>query len=100
MDKESLAALMLHFYQGLSPSDIIKLYRDIGSFSGILAAERHLLSSSFLTEVSQKMLQRLDELGHQEPQLEAQAKAVLSWCQDNAVYPLSMADMAYPSLLK
>ena len=30
MDKESLAALMLHFYQGLSPSDIIKLYRDIG----------------------------------------------------------------------
>ena len=46
------------------------------------------------------MLQRLDELGHQEPQLEAQAKAVLSWCQDNAVYPLSMADMAYPSLLK
>ena len=100
MDKESLAALMLHFYQGLSPSDIIRLYRKIGSFSGILAAGRHLLPASFLTEVSQKMLQRLDELGHEEPQLKAQAKAVLSWCQDNAVYPLSMADTAYPSLLK
>jgi DNA processing protein len=100
MDRESIAALMLHFYQGFSPSSIIKLHRKLGSFSGILASERHLLPRSFLTEMSQKMLQNLDELDRQESQLEVQAKAVLGWCQENAVYPLSLADTAYPPLLK
>jgi DNA processing protein len=95
MDKESLAALMLHFYKSLSPSDVIKLYRKMGSLSGIFSIESHVFES-----LPQGVQVRLNALEQQQPKLEAQAAVVLNWCHDHRVYPLSITDSSYPALLK
>lgn len=94
MDKESQAALMLHFYKNLSPSVILKLYQEIGSLSGILAI------SNGPDAWSPSLRKDLECFGQQREQLEEKANGVLSWCKDNHVYPLSVTDSNYPPLLR
>lgn len=94
MDRESKAALMLHYYKELSPSEVIKLYRKVGSFTGILAMD--ILPDS----LSLKIKRTLDHLNQQQAILSALAEAVMDWCQKNAVQWLCLSDSAYPSLLK
>ena len=94
MDRESKAALMLHYYKELSPSEVIKLYRKVGSFTGILAMD--ILPDS----LSLKIKRTLEHLNQQQAILSAQAEAVMDWCQKNAVQWLCLSDSAYPSLLK
>lgn len=95
MDKESLAALMLHFYKGFSPSDVIKMYRKVGSLSGIFAIETHVFES-----LPQGVQARFNTLEQQQSKLEAEAVAVLNWCERHRVYPLNITDPSYPTLLK
>lgn len=94
MDRESKAALMLHFYKELSPSDVIKLYRVFGSFADILAID------ALPEGLSQKLKQSLDQLNKQQDTLSVQAEAVMDWCQNNVVQWLCLSDSAYPALLK
>ena len=94
MDRESKAALMLHFHKELSPSEVIKLYRVVGSFANILAMD------TFPDGLSSKLRQSLDQLNQQQDILSVQAEAIMDWCQKNAVRWLCLSDSAYPALLK
>jgi len=94
VDKESQAALMLHFYKNLSPSNTLELYQQVGSLSGILD------TSNWSDTWSLVLLQSLEYLDQQREQLEQKALGVLDWCKDNDVHPLSISHSDYPPLLK
>ena len=94
MDKESKAALMLYFYKELSPSEVIKLYRKVGSFAGILAMD------ALPDSLSPKIKQALEQLNQQHDILSVQAEAVMDWCQQKTVKLLPLTNSAYPALLK
>ena len=94
MDRESKAALMLHFYDGLSPSEIIKLFREVGSFTGILDQD------ALPNKLSPKLSKSLEQLEQQFPILSDQAEEILGWCWEKSIQTLCITDLAYPSLLK
>ena len=94
LDKESQAALMLHFYKKLSPSNILELYQQVGSLSGILT------TSNWSDVWPPSLLQSLECLDQQRGQLEQKADEVLVWCKENHIHLLTIAQAGYPPLLK
>lgn len=101
MDKESKAALMLHFHQGLSTTDIGKLYQAFGSLDVVLSAGSELWPEALSKEtLSKRAQQSLNSLLRDKTALEARANDTLNWCQANEVYCLSIVDPLFPPLLK
>jgi DNA processing protein len=101
VDKESKAALMLHFHQGLSTTDIGKLYQAFGSLDVVLSAGSELWPEALSKEaLSKRAQQSLNSLLRDKTALEARANDTLNWCQANEVHCLSMLDPLYPPLLK
>ena len=94
MDRESQAALVLHFYKELSPSNILQLYQRIGSLTGIFE------SSNWLDTWPMSLCQKLEYLDRQKELLEEKANGVLSWCEGNHVSSLSITHSDYPPLLR
>lgn len=106
MDKESKAALMLHFHQGLSTADIGKLYQVFGSLDAVLSAGSELWPEALSKEpqsketLSKRARQSLNSLLRDKTALEARANDTLNWCQANEVHCLSIVDPLFPPLLK
>jgi len=94
LDRESQAALVLHFYKELSPSNILQLYQRIGSLTGIFE------SSNWLDTWPMSLCQKLEYLDRQKELLEEKANGVLSWCEGNHVSSLSITHSDYPPLLR
>lgn len=94
VDKESQAALMLYFYKNLSPSNILELYQQLGTLSGIL------VTSNWSDAWPSALRQNLECLDQQRMQLEQKAQGVLSWCKDNHISPLNITHSDYPPLLR
>jgi len=94
VDKELQAALMLHFYKNLSPSNILELYQQVGSLSGILD------TSNWSDAWSSSLRQNFECLDQQRELLEQKAQDVLNWCKDNHVFPLNITHSDYPPLLR
>ncbi len=94
VDKEPQAALMLHFYKNLSPSNILELYQQVGTLSGIL------VTSNWSDAWPSALRQNLECLDQQRVQLEQKAQGVLSWCKDNHVFLLNITHFDYPPLLR
>ncbi|MEH6468110.1 MAG: DNA-processing protein DprA [Porticoccus sp.] len=96
MDKESKAALMLHFHQGLSTADISKLYQVFGSLDVVVSSG----SEQWPETLSKRAQQSLNHLLREKTGLEARAEDTLGWCQANGVHCLSIVDPLFPPLLK
>jgi DNA processing protein len=93
MEKEAQAALMLHFCEAFSLSDIIKLYRQAGSFFGILQQD------TLPEHLSPKLKRSLERLEEEQQTLADQAETVLHWCRLHGVQPLCLSHPSYPALL-
>jgi DNA processing protein len=106
VDKESKAALMLHFHQGLSTADIGKLYQVFGSLDVVLSTGSELWPEALSKEplaketLSKRARQSLNSLLRDKTALEARANDTLNWCQANEVHCLSIVDPLFPPLLK
>jgi DNA processing protein len=96
VDKESKAALMLHFHQGLSTADISKFYQVFGSLAAVVSTDLEQWPET----LSKRAKQSLNHLLRDKAGLEARAEDTLAWCQANGVHCLSIADPLFPPLLK